>query len=128
MAGPKSIRAGLIRKSFFIHYQSLTEMFKNLPSQDFAAEMAKYADAVLLDVRTEAEFSEAHLPNALNLNIMFPDFQDELEKLDTSKAYFVYCRSGARSASACNLMSAIGFENVTNLAGGIISWKGEVVR
>ncbi|HCQ29697.1 MAG TPA: rhodanese-like domain-containing protein, partial [Flavobacteriales bacterium] len=41
-------------------------------------------------------------------------------------SYYVYCRSGGRSASACGAMASIGFPKLYNLAGGIMSWSGEV--
>ena len=52
---------------------------------------------------------------------------DNLEALDKSKNYYVYCRSGARSAKACEIMNSIGFENAYNLLGGFLEWDGEVV-
>jgi rhodanese-related sulfurtransferase len=39
----------------------------------------------------------------------------------------VYCRSGARSAKACEIMNELGFENAYNLLGGILAWNGEIV-
>jgi rhodanese-related sulfurtransferase len=47
-----------------------------------------------------------------------------LEQLDKSKAYFVYCRSGARSARACAVMQQYGFLIAFNLLGGILAWVG----
>ena len=47
-----------------------------------------------------------------------------MEQLDKSKAYFVYCRSGARSARACAVMEQSGFPVTFNLLGGIIAWEG----
>ena len=50
------------------------------------------------------------------------------ETLDKSKNYYVYCRSGARSANACAIMNELGFENAYNLLGGIIEWDGDIVE
>jgi len=55
-------------------------------------------------------------------------FLDEIEKLDKSKNYYVYCRSGARSAQACNLMEQIGFDTTYNLLGGFMEWDGETAE
>ena len=41
---------------------------------------------------------------------------------------YLYCKSGARSAAACQIMGQLGFENVYNLKGGITDWKGEVIQ
>jgi rhodanese-related sulfurtransferase len=47
-------------------------------------------------------------------------------KLEKSKNYYVYCRSGARSAKACEVMNELGIENTFNLTGGIL-WNGDLV-
>lgn len=85
-------------------------------------------DAVILDVRTPAEWNEGIIPGAINIDIYQGDaFMDALEELDKSKSYYVYCRSGARSGNACNVMSQLGFEKAYNLSGGIMGWNGPVV-
>jgi rhodanese-related sulfurtransferase len=77
--------------------------------------------AVLLDVRTPAEYRSGTLPKAINVDVTAKTFADQLAKLDKSKTYFVFCRSGGRSASACSKMSREGFK-VYNLSGGIGAW------
>ena len=52
-----------------------------------------------------------------------PGFSDEIQKLDKTKPYLVYCRSGRRSAAAMQQMKDAGFTNVTNLDGGIMGWQ-----
>ncbi len=98
----------------------------NLDSQSFQDQYKQDADAVLLDVRTAGENAEARIPNSKLIDIMSPTFQQDIEKLDKSKSYYVYCRSGNRSYHAGKMMSKLGFEKVYNLAGGIIDWQGEV--
>ena len=83
-------------------------------------------DAVLIDVRTLAEFNEGHIEGAVHIDIFSPNFQNEIQKLDKSKDYYLICRSGGRSMSAGNAMENIGFDRVTNLAGGMMGWIGEV--
>jgi rhodanese-related sulfurtransferase len=48
-----------------------------------------------------------------------------IAQLDTSKTYYVYCRSGARSAQACQLLKQQGITDCFNLLGGILDWSGE---
>ena len=50
-----------------------------------------------------------------------------IQSMDKSKNYYVYCRSGGRSSSACGLLESQGFANTFNLLGGMMSWDGEVV-
>ncbi|WP_452596944.1 rhodanese-like domain-containing protein [Pontimicrobium sp. MEBiC01747] len=96
-------------------------------SQDAWAEQLKNDDnAFILDVRTEEEVADGHIPNAKNLNIFKGQaFIYELEELDKSKNYYVYCKSGGRSGQACVIMNQMGFENTYNLAGGFSQWNGE---
>lgn len=78
---------------------------------------------VLLDVRTLDEYSGGHLQNATHIDFHREDFEDLLDELDKRKKYLVYCRSGNRSRQTMFLMRDLGFEEVYNLAEGIISWK-----
>ena len=55
-------------------------------------------------------------------------FIDEINTLNKNKSYYVYCRSGARSAQAVQLMRDLGFNETYNLLGGILDWKGEVLQ
>ena len=100
----------------------------NLEQQVWRDQLKDDANAVILDVRTEDEFSEGIIPGAFNIDIYKGQgFIYALEELDKSKNYYVYCRSGGRSGQACSIMSQLGFENTYNLLGGILNWEGEVV-
>ncbi len=102
--------------------------FDNLVSQDFENKMNEEKSYVILDVRTQEEFSEKRIPNAINIDIYQPTFREEIEELDREQPYYVYCRSGKRSANACLVMKQLGFSSVTNLEGGILGWEGSVVE
>lgn len=92
---------------------------------------ARLADAssVLLDVRTPEEFDEKHIPGAKLINIREPQaFMEEAQALSKDQAYFIYCRSGARSAQACQVLDQLGVAATYNLKGGILDWTGEVAE
>lgn len=75
--------------------------------------------ALLLDVRTPEEYREHHLEGAMNIPVQ--DLPSRLRELGAkSRPIVVYCRSGARSASAAGLMRAAGFEVLD--IGGIGNW------
>ncbi len=95
---------------------------------DFASKLKSATGAQLVDVRTPQEFAEGHLQNALNVNYNANDFAEQIAKLDKTKAVYVYCRSGGRSGSAVRQMQEMGFKEIYNMDGGILSWKGEVVK
>ena len=99
----------------------------DLNKEDWVQRTAEDDEAVLLDVRTLEEVEDGIIPNAKHIDIyMGQGFIDELEKLDKSKSYYVYCRSGVRSVQACTLMKQLGFETTYNLLGGFSNWDGEV--
>ena len=79
-------------------------------------------NAQLLDVRTEQEFNEGHIANALNVDVKQDNFMEQAkEVLNSEKVIAVYCRSGRRSADAAARLSKEGFQ-VIDLKGGIIAW------
>ncbi len=85
--------------------------------QTYEADKAS-GDAVVIDVRTPSEFSQGHAPGALNIDYYANDFADQLNQLDKSKNYFIYCRSGSRSGKSLATFRSLGFESVYDLAGG----------
>lgn len=92
-------------------------------------EKANNDNTVILDVRTPVEWESGVIANAKLLDIMETDnFLSEVQKLDKSKEYLIYCRSGNRSGQACQVMESMGFTKTNNLVGGMLDWTGEVVK
>jgi phage shock protein E len=79
-------------------------------------------DHVVLDVRTAQEFSQGHVPGAVNIDISDPQFKKKVETLDKSKTYLVHCARGVRSARAAKIMSPLGFD-LLDYHGGFDEWK-----
>ena len=101
----------------------------DLTQQQWQEELSKDDNAVIIDVRTEEETDEGIIPNAIKSDIYNPqEFMSQLDTLDKSKTFYVYCRSGGRSAQACAIMNQLGFENTKNLLGGFSEWTGEVTN
>jgi rhodanese-related sulfurtransferase len=100
---------------------------KNLEQEDYRKNLKK-DNSVLIDVRTPEEWNEGIIEGAKLINIMDPGFQDQIKKLEKNKNYYIYCRSGSRSARACQILESHGFSNTFNLVGGINNWKGEQVN
>lgn len=95
---------------------------KNLDVKSFIEEVNKDINAVIIDVRQASEEVEGKIENSVNIDIMKPEFADAIKELDKSKTYYVYCRSGGRSTSACGFMESQGL-TAHNLDGGIIAWN-----
>ncbi|WNM17814.1 rhodanese-like domain-containing protein [Flavobacterium capsici] len=99
----------------------------DLLQNDWVEQLSNDSNAVILDVRTEDEWSEGIIPNALMINIYEGQgFIYKVDELDKNKNYYVYCKAGGRSAQACAIMNQLGFKNTYNLVGGFSQWNGEV--
>ncbi len=84
---------------------------------------------IILDVRTLEEFEISRIPDSKNIDFYNPqNFMLEIEKLDKYNNYYIYCRTGVRSANSCALMKELGFKNTFNLVGGIVEWKGKLIN
>jgi Rhodanese-related sulfurtransferase len=83
----------------------------------FSLPLFSFAKDVILDVRTPKEFAEEHVPNAVNVDFLNPNFKTEIQKLDKADSYKVYCRSGRRSGQAIIMMKQLGFKNIENVGG-----------
>ncbi len=102
--------------------------FKEIEPKEAFTILEKHRDDsnyIPLDVRTPKEYEEGHIENAEFLNVNSPNFEEELDKLDKNKTYYVYCRSGMRSAKAIKLMEKHGFNEIYNIIGGLQKWKSK---
>jgi rhodanese-related sulfurtransferase len=91
---------------------------ENLSGRAFKQQLEAAHHPVLLDVRTPREYAGGSIPGSLNIDFLSANFSQNVQQLDKNATYFVFCRSGNRSAQACKLMHQWGFE-VRNLSGGI---------
>ena len=107
---------------------SAQAQFKTIQASEFTA-VVKAEKAIVIDVRTEDEVAAGYIKGAtVFANVNGTDFMRTIKTLDPSKYYVVYCRSGARSARASEIMSANGFKKVFNLSGGILGFTGEITK
>ena len=100
--------------------------YDSVNAQEFA-EALENADVQIIDTRTPQEFSEGHIPGAVNIDLDREDFFEQMDCLDKNKPIAVYCRGGRRSKIAAERFVGKGFE-VTELDGGIITWEGEIEK
>ena len=101
--------------------------YKTISSKEAQQMIEEHKDALILDVRTAAEYESGHIPNAVNLSN--EDIQagkvDSLK--DKSQLIMVYCRSGNRSRQAAQKLAELGYTNVVDF-GGIQSWLGDIEK
>jgi thioredoxin len=96
---------------------------QDLIASEFQTAMSAESDAQILDVRTIDEFQNGHIEGATNADVNSAAFQQIASGLDKDKTVFVYCLSGARSASAAGMLKEMGFKSIVNLTGGMLAWR-----
>ena len=101
-------------------------MVENLDAFAFEQILKDDENGVLIDVRTPMEHQQKRIPDSILVDISNPQFLSEINKLDKSKNYYLYCRSGNRSFIAGMQMLSLGFTSVSHLQPGIIGWKGKI--
>jgi len=90
------------------------------------AERVKTNHLKLIDVREPHELEISRLPNATNIPL--GQLAARLSELDSAEDMVLFCKSGARSTRALELLTSAGFKKVKNLKGGINAWAKEVDR
>lgn len=106
-------------------WQLLKAQLNNLNPLEFKQKIEATPDALIIDVRTKAEYESGHIQKAINLDYLSDDFWDQVEHLDNNLTVFVYCRTERRSIRVCTLMRNGGFQNekLFNLEGGYSLWS-----
>ena len=98
--------------------------YVSITAEEAKGMMDAEQDYILLDVRTEEEFAEGHIPGA----VLIPDYEigERAQEMlpDKEQLIFVYCRSGNRSKKASAELAEMGYTNVKEF-GGIIDWPYE---
>jgi rhodanese-related sulfurtransferase len=102
-------------------------ILEKISAEEAKTMMEESKDIIILDVRTEEEYSEGHIEGAL----LIPDYEisekaTELLK-DTDATILVYCRSGRRSAISAQELSDLGYTSIYDF-GGILDWPYDIVN
>ena len=100
--------------------------YQQISGLEALAIMAQSEDYIILDVRTQTEFEEKHIPGAICIPNETIGSEPPPELPNRDQLIFVYCRSGNRSKQASEKLSAMGYTNIVEF-GGINSWPGETV-
>jgi rhodanese-related sulfurtransferase len=94
----------------------------SLSPLEFDQKLKNTPNAVLIDVRSEAEVATGSLKNARN--IVYDDsFVNKISELPKDQPTFLYCAAGKRSAKAAAILEKAGFKEVYQLSGGLNAWK-----
>lgn len=88
-------------------------------------QVEKFSDALFIDVRTEEEFEEGSVPNAINIPLS--DVEKRIAEFKTNKKIVVFCRSGNRSNQAKTILEKNGIANIID-GGGIDDVKKKLAE
>ena len=99
--------------------QRLSGIREVVPNE--ATRMLSHDNAIMVDMRSDKDYNEGHIVNALHV----PPDKDNNQKLNKyrDRPLIVYCRSGKQSAVLCGKLKKQGFESVYNLKGGVLAWE-----
>ena len=107
--------------------QSDSGEYQKIDAEEAKRIIDQEEDIIILDVRTEGEYNQGHIPNS----ILVPDayLRDEIEEKipDKNTKILVYCRSGRRSAASAKLLIEMGYTDVYDF-GGIMDWPYDIVK
>lgn len=91
-----------------------------------AQDMMAGGDVTIVDVRTPQEYTEGHIPGAINIPLDRIGTEQPAELADPGAELIVYCRTGVRSKQASDKLVDLVYEHVNDM-GGIVDWTGDVV-
>lgn len=106
--------------------QSEESTYRQINAEEAATMMEEESSYIILDVRTAQEYSEKHIPGAINIPNETINTEDIPEMPDKEQLILVYCRSGNRSKQAAEKLVKLGYTNIVEF-GGINDWMGETV-
>ncbi|BDS15555.1 rhodanese-like domain-containing protein [Aureispira anguillae] len=110
-------------KKLYAAQSAQNSCFEHIENKTFRLKMQDTQNAIVLDVRTDAEFKSGKIEGAQNIDVQNASFRAKVEQLDKNKTYLVYCRSGMRSIKASKVLCELGFTKVYNLRNGYMGWK-----
>ena len=106
--------------------QSEESTYRQVNAEEVDSMMEEESGYIILDVRTAQEYSEKHIPGAINIPNETIGTEDIPELPDKEQLILVYCRSGNRSKQASEKLVKLGYTNIVEF-GGINDWTGETV-
>ncbi|AZQ62708.1 rhodanese-like domain-containing protein [Flammeovirga pectinis] len=118
--------SGLFTALLFVIFQSCSPTSSSDPQvtvTEFVEIRTAHPEAIIIDVRTPAEYNSGTIEGANNINVLDDSFVPKVSTLDKSKTVMVFCKSGGRSARAKAQLQELGFTDVVDLEGGIKGWK-----
>lgn len=104
-----------------------TNKYKSISPSEARQKLDTDKTIVLLDVRTQEEYKEGHIPGSILIPLDILESEVSTKIKDKNTTVFVYCRSGRRSRIASETLAGLGYKNVYDL-GGIMNWPYSIEK
>ncbi len=97
---------------------------KTIDNEELMKKLLDYHtdQAILVDVREQAEYAFGHIPQAISIPL--GEIDNRKDELDKDKTIYIICRTGTRSGMAAQKLTDSGFGNVVNVKPGMSEWSG----
>lgn len=94
----------------------------NQVSVEEAANMMEMDKVKVIDVRSELQFTDKHIKNAINIEVENDDLKSYLDQLDKNEPLLIYCNKGGQSERCARILQDKGFTLIYDMQGGISKW------
>lgn len=84
------------------------------------------SQALFIDVRESHEYAAGHIEGLPNYPLS--SFMETFHELPRDREIVIICRSGNRSIQAAKILKEQGYQQITNVKGGMLAWNGDVVK
>jgi len=95
----------------------------NLSAVRFKTIIENDKNGVVIDLRTNDEITKGYIKGAVQIDFLAKDAEAQIDKLDKTKTYYIYCAGGGRSTEAAEMMEKKGFKKVYTLEKGFSEWE-----
>ncbi|TCT18281.1 rhodanese-related sulfurtransferase [Melghiribacillus thermohalophilus] len=95
-------------------------------TMDEAKKIMDHENVQVIDVRTQPEYDEGHIPGAVLIPLQ--ELESRLDELEQDNPYIIVCRSGNRSQEASQMLVENGFTKIYNTSGGMKEWKYDIEK
>lgn len=101
-------------------------MWKNISPQEVEEKVNKGIEVQLIDVREPEEYASGRIVGSKLIPLS--NFVERTNEINAEKEVICICRSGNRSAKACEHLTSLGFKYVNNMDGGMMEWKSDIEK
>lgn len=101
-------------------------VWNNISPQEVEAKITEGRNIQLIDVRELEEYAAGRIKGSKLIPL--GNLLERTNEIDSDMEVICICRSGNRSARACEILSSLGFNQVSNMDGGMMKWKGYIEK